>query len=179
MSALDINLEGATIIAALKSADVEFVVTLPDIVTCDGLLWPMSKDEDFRLVQVCKEDEGVSICAALSYGERRAILMMQHTGLLDSINAIRAIAVEYALPVVMLVGLQGMEPGRALLESDSYGIRILPPLLKTMGVAHKVIDQDADTDDMAEVIAQAYQQSEPFVFLVSRSPMAPEEGQGQ
>ena len=82
------SLQGLSIQAALREAQVEFVVALPDIVTCDGLLWPITREKCFRLVNVCKEDEGVSICAGMSYADKRAILLMQHTGFLDSINAI-------------------------------------------------------------------------------------------
>ena len=46
----------------------------------------------------------------MSYNGTRALLMMQQTGLMDSLNAIRAIGVDYQRPVVMLVGLQGKEP---------------------------------------------------------------------
>ena len=80
---------GAAIIEAIKAADVREIVALPDIVTSDGLLWPISRDQDFRLTRICKEDEGVSICGAMSFNGTRAVLMMQQTGLMDSLNAIR------------------------------------------------------------------------------------------
>ena len=77
---------GEAIIAQLKQAGVGVIVSVPDIVTSDGLLWPISKDPDFQLIRVCKEDEGVSICAALSYSDTRALLLMQQTGLMDSLK---------------------------------------------------------------------------------------------
>ena len=92
----------------MAQAEIEFVVALPDIVTCDELLWPIERSQSFRLVNVCKEDEGVSICAGMSYAEKRALLLMQHTGFLDSINAIRVMGMDYQLPVVMMIGLQGI-----------------------------------------------------------------------
>ena len=108
----DSPLRGSAIIEAVKEAGVEFVAALPDIVTCDSVLWPMTGDAGLCVIPVCKEDEGVSICAGLSYCNRRSVLLIQHTGFLDSVNAVRAIAVEYELPIFMIVGLQGMEPGR-------------------------------------------------------------------
>ena len=50
---------GKDIIAQLKKAGIGIIVSVPDIVTSDGLLWPISKDPDFQLIRVCKEDEGV------------------------------------------------------------------------------------------------------------------------
>lgn len=164
------TLQGAAIIAALKDAGVRTVVALPDIVTCETVLWPLSEDSSLRLVPVCKEDEGVSICAALSYCDHRPALLFQHTGFLDSINAIRVIAVEYALPVVMLVGLQGMEPDRSPNESESLSLRILIPMLEAMGLKHRVLASAADCADLAATIERCYRDSEPYVFLIARSP---------
>jgi sulfopyruvate decarboxylase subunit alpha len=54
------------------------------------------------VVQICKEDEGVSICSGLYAAGQRALLLMQHTGLLDSVNALRGVAVEGQNPVCMI-----------------------------------------------------------------------------
>lgn len=165
------TISGAEIIDRIKRSGVDFVVSVPDIVTCEGVLWPMTNDPEMTVVSVCKEDEGVSICAALSYCERRALLLIQHTGFLDSINAIRVIAVDYGMPVCMMVGLQGMEPDRELKDSESYGIRIMEPILDAMGIDYGILREGADADTIIPAIDGAYQDSRPFVFLVARSPV--------
>ena len=164
---------GAVIIAAIKSAGVREVVALPDIVTSDGLLWPISRDPDFRLTRVCKEDEGVSICAAMSYNGTRAVLMMQQTGLMDSLNAIRAIGVDYERPVVMLVGLQGKEPEVRPSRSTAYGVRIVQPVLDAMELSHSLIEEPGDETHVAGAIDIAYRTSRPHVILIGRAPEAP------
>jgi sulfopyruvate decarboxylase TPP-binding subunit len=52
---------GAALIAALHDAGVGFVAALPDIVTSSGPLWSIPRDARFRLIRLCKEDEGVAI----------------------------------------------------------------------------------------------------------------------
>lgn len=165
-----VPIKGASIIAAIKAAGADIVVALPDIVTCETVLWPIERDPGLRLVQVCKEDEGVSICAALSYCERRAVLLIQHTGFLDSINAIRAIAAEYRLPVIMIVGLQGHEPGQPPDRSDKLGLRILHPIIEAMQIEHTILDVEADASAIVDTIDRSYETSAPHVFLVTRSP---------
>ncbi|MBL8808265.1 MAG: hypothetical protein JNN22_15575 [Rhodospirillales bacterium] len=164
---------GGRIIAALKSAGVGFVVALPDIVTSDGLLWPISRDPDFRLVRICKEDEGVAICTGLSFAGKRAILLMQQTGFLDSVNAIRAVAVEYQQPVVMLVGLQGKEPGVAPSRSTKVSVNIVEPILDAMGIAHHLVETDDDVSAIAPAIETAYAASRPVCVLIGRPPSVP------
>lgn len=169
-AAISAPFSGAEVIAAVKRAGVEFVVSVPDIVTSEGLLRPIAADAALRLVRVCKEDEGVSICGALSYCERRALLLMQQTGLLDSINAIRAIAVEYDLPVCMMVGLQGKEPEMLPSESSRYGVRIVEPLLDAMGIEHHLLQAPEHLGVIEPAIERAYARSRPLVLLVGRSP---------
>jgi len=162
---------GENIITQLKQAGVSIIVSVPDIVTSDGLLWPISKDPDFRLIRVCKEDEGVSICAALSYSNTRAVLLMQQTGLMDSLNAIRAIAMDYHQPVCMMVGLQGKAAAETVTESASYGVRIIPPILDAMALRHIGIDSDEDTTKISPAIDGAYQSGDALCFLVGQPPV--------
>lgn len=160
---------GAEIIDALKKANVTHVAALPDITTSAGLLWPLSGEESIRLIRLCKEDEGVSICAGLAFCDKRAVLLMQQTGLMDSLNAVRAIAVQYRQPVCMLVGLLGKEPDRAPRESASYGVRIVEPVLDAMEIDRLLIEGPEDVAQLAPAIDRAYAQSRPLAALIGRS----------
>jgi sulfopyruvate decarboxylase TPP-binding subunit len=164
------SLSGANIIQQLKSGGIEFVVSVPDITTAAGLLAPLEKLAEPRLIRVCKEDEGVGICAGLAHTGKRAVLMIQQTGLLDSINAIRGVAVEYSLPICMLVGLLEKEPDVRPRESKRYGVRIVEPILEAMGVDYHEIEDEADIGKIGPAIDAAYQQSKPVVLLIGRRP---------
>lgn len=167
-TASEFVLGGSAIIAALKQAKVEFVAAVPDIWTSSGFLWPLSRDRELRLIRLCKEDEGVSICSALAYCDRRAVLSMQSTGLLDSLNAIRAIAVEYEQPVCMLVGLLGRNQEKPLDETQVYGVRIVPKILDAMNVDYVIVDTQDDVAAIAPAIETAYARSRPVVILIAR-----------
>lgn len=67
---------------------------MPDITTSEGLLRPLAREKSPRLIRVCKEDEGIGICAGLAHCNKRGLLLIQQTGMLDSINAMRGVAVE-------------------------------------------------------------------------------------
>jgi sulfopyruvate decarboxylase subunit alpha len=163
---------GLAIIERIKSAGIREIVALPDIVTSAGLLWPITRDLDFRLTRICKEDEGVSICGAMSFNGTRALLLMQQTGLMDSLNAIRAIGIDYQLPIVMMVGLQGKEPHLPPEKSAAYGVRIIQPILDVMQISHSLIEEPSDIDVIPAAIEKAYATSRPHVFLIGRSPEA-------
>jgi sulfopyruvate decarboxylase TPP-binding subunit len=163
-------LRGSSIIAEVKASGIEFVISVPDITTSEGLLRPLSQGSAPRLIRVCKEDEGVGICAGLSYTGHRSLLLIQQTGLLDSINAVRGVAVEYALPICMMVGLLEKEPGIPPRQSRRYGVRIVEPILDAMGIAYHEIEEEADAAKIRPAIDDAYAQSRPVVLLIGRRP---------
>src|SRR2546421_6849567 len=165
-----IELHGANIIAAIKAAGVEFVLSVPDIVTSAGLLRPIASDSSLRLIRVCKEDECIGIASGLHYSDKRALTLIQYTGFLDSLNAIRAVAVEYKQPLCMMVGLLGHEPERKPAQSGRYGVRIIEPICEAMGIEHLLVSQDADVAKIGPAIEKAYSDSKPVAGLIGRRP---------
>jgi sulfopyruvate decarboxylase subunit alpha len=165
-------LHGAGIIAALKTSGIEYVLAVPDIVTSSGLLAPIARDSDFKLIRVCKEDECIGIASGLSYADKRALILIQYTGFLDSLNAIRGVAVEYKQPICMMVGLLGHDPEKTPRASPRYGVRIIEPICDDMGIAHHLISLDTDIAKIAPAIDRAYRQSEPIALLIGRRPKA-------
>jgi sulfopyruvate decarboxylase subunit alpha len=163
-------LHGSSIIREIKASGIAFVVSVPDITTSEGLLRPLAQAAAPKLIRICKEDEGIGICAGLAYTGRRALLLIQQTGLLDSINAIRGVAVEYALPICMMVGLLEKEPGVPPLQSKRYGVRIVEPILDAMGIPYHEIETDADLGKIKPAIDDAYAASHPVVLLIGRRP---------
>jgi sulfopyruvate decarboxylase subunit alpha len=163
-------LTGGGIIAAIKASGIEYVLSVPDIVTSAGLLAPIAQDKELKLIRVCKEDECVGIASGLSYCDKRALILIQHTGFLDSLNAIRGVAVEYKQPICMMVGLLQHDPDLAPSASPRYGVRIIEPILDDMGIRHHLIAVDADVAKIAPAIQAAYREPHPVVFLIGRSP---------
>jgi sulfopyruvate decarboxylase subunit beta len=165
------RLEASSIIAAIKRAHIRTIVALPDRHTSQALLRGLLDDPEMRVVQVCKEDEGVSICSGLYATGHRALLLMQYTGLLDSINAIRGVAVELRNPVCMMVGMLGLEPGTQPVRSNRYGLRIVEPVLDAMAVPHHFLESSGDTDRIEPAIEEAYARPGPVVMLVGTEPV--------
>ena len=163
-------LSAAQLIKAVKSAGIRIVVALPDRTTSEHVLKPLLADPEIRVIQVCKEDEGVSICAGLYAAGQRSLLLMQCTGLLDSANALRAVAVEGMNPVCMMVGLLLKEPGIPPIQSRKYGVRIIEPVLDAMQIEHHLIEQPGDIDKVAPAIEAAYLHSKPVVMLIGIEP---------
>jgi len=165
-----IRLKGSAIIAAIKASGVEFVLSVPDIVTSEGLLRPIARDPQLRLIRVCKEDECICIASGIHYCDKRALSLIQYTGFLDSINAIRGVAVEYQLPICMMIGLLGHDPTTTPRNSPRYGVRIIEPILDAMGIPHHLVNDDGDVGKIRPAIEDAYAASHPVALLIGRRP---------
>jgi sulfopyruvate decarboxylase subunit alpha len=164
MSTCNLSLSGSAIIDALHRSKVEYVLSVPDISTSEGLLFPIAGDERFKLIRVCKEDEAIGIAAGLSYRNKRALILIQHTGFLDSINAIRGVAVEYQLPICMMIGLLNKEPEVPPSRSNVYGVKITEAILDAMGIRHDLINNNADVARISPPLSMLTSSANPNPF---------------
>ena len=106
----------------------------------------------------------------LTYGNHRSLMLVQYTGFLYAMNAIRGVAIEQKLPICMMVGMLGKEPGVAPTQSRRFGLRIIEPMLDVMGIMHTCIESDADADRIAPAINDAWCFSRPTAILIGGRP---------
>ena len=165
-------LHGPEIIRAVKQAGVDYVLSVPDLHTSKGLLYPIAEDSGLNLVRVCKEDECLGIMAGLTFGNKRALILIQYTGFLYAMNAIRAVACEYKFPAVLMIGMLGLEEGKQPADSKRFGLRIIGPMLDTLGIPYQLIESDADIAKIPPAIDNAYKTSQATAFLICRRPVA-------
>ena len=165
------RLKAQDLIREIKRAGIRFIVALPDRTTSEHVLKAMIRDPDFQVVQVCKEDEGVSICSGLYAAGHRSLLLMQYTGLLDSINAVRGVAVQGKNPVCMMVGMLQKEPGVPPTQSKRYGLRIIEPILDAMQIEHHNIEAPGTEDEIVPAVERAYAEQKPVAMLIGREPV--------
>ena len=170
ISSLDDRLDGTAINSQIEENQIDFLRAVPDIVTSDGLLWPLSKLGSPRLLRVCRKDEGFGIAAGLSFCGRRALILIQHTGLLVSIDALRAVGTGYSFPICLMVGLLGKDPGKPLSESMRYGVNTIEPILAAFGVPYHLIETDADVPKIRPAIDRTSASSRPVALLLGRRP---------
>ena len=166
------QLSGASILNALKAAGLEYVISVPDLTTSEGVLRPLAKDTQLKLVRVCREEEAVGICAGLLAGGKRAAILIQYTGFLASMNAIRAIAMEYRQPICMLVGLLFADTPEDPQQSANYGVNRMIPLIEALGMPWQLARNDDEAAAIAPALTRAFERSEPLTVLITRYPSA-------
>ena len=77
----------AAIVAGLKKAGIDFVATLPEGKTFE-LTCAVERDNELTHVPLCREEEGIGICAGAYLAGKKTAIIMQNAGFLNSCNAL-------------------------------------------------------------------------------------------
>lgn len=137
----------------LKHAEIDFTASVPCI-NLQELLRLVSDDPDIIHVPVTREEEGVGLCAGAWMGGRRPALLMQNSGLGNSINALASLDFLYEIPMIMIISHRGCE-GEPIIGQVPMG-RLTPKLLDAMEIA-RFSPSPAEAE---ETVAQAWEQAE-------------------
>src|SRR5205807_9047794 len=95
-----------TLLGAVKSEEIHHLVFLPDTVM-GRLLALAEEDAFFRLHGVHREEEAVGILTGLFMGGQRGAMLVQSSGLGNTLNALGSLAMVYGVPLPLLVSLRG------------------------------------------------------------------------
>ncbi|HYT53748.1 MAG TPA: thiamine pyrophosphate-binding protein [Verrucomicrobiae bacterium] len=136
-----------TIVDGLKRAGINFVATLPDINLAD-LLREVEEDRDFIHVPVCREEEGIGICAGAYLVGKKCTAIMQNGGFFNSTNAIVSTSLQYQIPILLLIYYAGDIGDRTFSTTGS----MTEPVLQALGIRYYVM---RDTGDAPELIKRA------------------------
>ena len=88
----------ATIVDGLKQAGISLVATLPDI-NLSQLLQVVESDADLLHVPLCREEEGIGICAGAYLVGKKCAAIMQNGGFFNSNNASVSTLLQYQIPL--------------------------------------------------------------------------------
>ena len=92
----------------LKDAGIDFIVSVP-CVNLTKLLNMIDEDPEIIHIPVTREEEGIGICAGAYLGGMKSAILMQNSGLGNSINALKSLTELYEFPLLMIMSHRGTE----------------------------------------------------------------------
>jgi sulfopyruvate decarboxylase subunit alpha len=113
----------------LKDAGIDFIVSVP-CVNLSKLLNMIDDDPEITHIPVTREEEGIGICAGAYLGGKRTAILMQNSGLGNSINALKSLMELYEFPLVMVMSHRGTE-GESIVGQVPMG-ESTPRILEAM-----------------------------------------------
>jgi sulfopyruvate decarboxylase TPP-binding subunit len=157
-------LTARNMVDTLIGCGITHVVWLPD--TESGFLFETLRDESrLQLVPVCREGETVPIAAGLLVAGQKPVVIIQSTGLYESGDSLRGLAIDYKLPILLLVGYRGYEGGRPSADSAAT---YLEPILKAWNVPYYLIDSNSSLEVVPRAYREAQERPGPVAVLIGR-----------
>ena len=152
------------IVMGLKGAGINLVATLPDVNLAD-VLREVEEDREITHVPLCREEEGIGICAGAYLVGKKCAAIMQNGGFFNSNNAIVSTLLQYQIPLLLLIYYAGDIGDRTF--STTGGMT--EPVLQALGIRYYIM---RDSEDAAELIKRAQVLSEdakrPVALLVTK-----------
>jgi len=153
--------------AGLHAAGCRDVVYVPDNPLSHVLAEIGERYRDVRLALATREEEAVGIAAGLYLGGRRPAVLLQSSGLGNSLNAVTSLAFPYQIPMVIVVSMRG-DVGEWNAAQVPMG-RAVRPILDAIGIPHATIESPADAErTVALAAATAFATRMPAACLVPR-----------
>ena len=149
-----------------KAQGVQQVAYVPDG-GLKSLINDLIADNDIESVPVTTEEEAIALSAGAWLGGQRAVVMMQSSGVGNTINAIASITMTCRFPLVMIVTMRG-DYGEANPWQIPMG-QATPKVLEDIGMKVFPVETVADAQDaLAAGMTMAYESSAPVAILVSQ-----------
>ena len=137
-------------ITGLKRAGVSVACYLPD--SLFRPLYPaLDADPDIRTIPVTNEGEGAAICGGVFLSGKRAVLVMENSGLRASVEPLARMGLGAGIPVVMLMSYRG-EMGENNWWAVPHGIT-MEPVLQALRIPYRVV---RDQSEIEQAVVDAY-----------------------
>ena len=154
----------AVILTALKDAGVNMVASLPDF-SLVRVVEGLSEDNEIRHVPLSREEEGVGVCTGAYFAGKRCALLMQNAGLLNSCNGLTTTALQFQIPMLLLVLYSG---GRGDVAFPMLG-QVTEPVLDALGIPYHQLERIEDAPAViGGALVQAYNMKKPVAVLLHK-----------
>jgi phosphonopyruvate decarboxylase len=134
----------------LKNGGFDFFSGVP----C-SLLGPiiehLSHGKDFQYVPATREDEALGIAVGAYVGGKKPVVLMQNSGLGNSIDALTSLVLLYKFPILLIISWRGFEEND-FIEHSLMG-KYMIDFLKTMKIPTMILSKN----DLPKQIAEADQ----------------------
>ena len=152
--------------SAIKQSGIDLLLSVP-CAMIKGLLQVIDDKNEIPHISVTREEEGVGIAAGAYLGGKVPALLMQNSGLGNSINAIKSLLELYEIPIIFIMSHRGAE-GEKILAQIPMG-QLTLSLLECIDVGYIIIDSEEKIDDMIHAIKKSQNSNKSIAIVLKRT----------
>ena len=157
----------AGVCAGLHAAGSRHVVYVPDNPLSHVLRILRERYPDVVTTLATREEEAFGIAAGMYLGGARPTVMLQSSGLGNSLNALTSLLVPYKIPMLIVVSMRG-DAGEWNDAQVPMG-RAVRPICDAIGLPHVTVDTPESTTETVRLVGQtAFGTRLPGVCLLPR-----------
>ena len=152
------------VIEILKRNKIDVVSTLP----CEkigALLQLVATERAFCHVGMNREENGVGVSAGVYLAAGKPLMIIQSTGLGNSINAIMSLTVTYKLPLPIIASWRGIYKEK-IAAQEPLGTA-MPKVLDALRLKYTIIEEPTAIGLIEDVIQDAFANERPHIALIS------------
>jgi len=138
--------------AGIHAAGSRDVVYLPDNPLSHVLREFEERYRDIRLTLATREEEAFGIAAGLYLGGRLPAVMLQSSGLGNSLNALTSLLTPYQIPVLTIVSMRGDE-GEWNAAQVAMG-RAVRSIFEAIDVPHATVERADEAADTVRLVGK-------------------------
>ena len=151
-----------TLVEEFKKNGVTHIITIPDSET-NYLYELMRKQPWLEIVPAAREGETFAIALGLMVGGKVPVCLIQNTGMMESGDSIRGMALDSGFPLVFVVGYRGWTRHGVVTDSAA---RYTEPFLHAFRINYYLVEQDADGPRISLAFEEARATKRPVAVLV-------------
>ena len=127
-----------TLVEEFKKNGVTHVVTIPDSET--NYLYELMQEQPWLdVIPASREGETFAIALGLSVGGKVPVCLIQNTGMMESGDSIRGMALDSGFPLVMVVGYRGWTRHGVITDSAA---RYTEPFLNAFRINYYLVESE-------------------------------------
>ena len=142
----------AGVCAGLHAAGSRHVVYVPDNPLSHVLRCLRERYADVQTTLATREEEAFGIAAGLYLGGARPTVMLQSSGLGNSLNALTSLLVPYKIPALVIISMRG-DAGEWNDAQVPMG-RAVRPICDAIGVPHMTAESPETTAETIRLVGQ-------------------------
>ena len=151
-----------TMVEEFKKNGVTHIITIPDSET--NYLYELMLRQDWMdVVPVSREGESMAVALGLNIAGKTPVCLIQNTGMMESGDSIRGMALDAGFPLVMVVGYRGWT--RRGKTTDTAAL-YTEPFLNAFRLNYYLVEQDEDGSRISEAFEEARSTNRPVVVLI-------------
>lgn len=164
-STSDSTSDAAIVHHGIRDAGITLVASLPDINLVD-LIARLDADSEIRHVPLSREEEGIGIATGAYLGGGVPAVLMQNAGLLNTCNALTTTALQFEIPIVLLVWYAGYIGDTAFMRLGE----VTEPVLRALGIrAFVPEDAQATRGLIPQATTLSRQAARPVAVLLTKN----------